>query len=121
MAKKVATYLGVVFLVLGVVGFFLRDLLGTHLSNAHNLVHLLTGALFLYLGMKGTESAARTWCLLFGAVYLLLGAVGFFAGEGADRMLAVIPGQLELGTMDHVVHLLLGAISLIGGLGSKRV
>lgn len=120
MAKKVATYLGVVFLVLGVVGFFVHDLLGTHLSMAHNLVHLITGAIFLYLGMKGTESIARTWCLIFGAVYLLLGAVGFFAGEGADRMLAVIPGELELGTMDHVVHLLLGAISLVGGLAGRR-
>ena len=121
MAKKVATYLGVVFLVLGVVGFFVHDLLGTHLSMAHNLVHLITGAIFLYLGMKGSESIARTWCLIFGAVYLLLGAVGFFAGEGADRMLAVIPGELELGTMDHVVHLLLGAISLVGGLAGRRV
>jgi hypothetical protein len=87
---------------------------------AHNLVHLITGAIFLYLGMKGSESIARTWCLIFGAVYLLLGAVGFFAGEGADRMLAVIPGELELGTMDHVVHLLLGAISLVGGLAGRR-
>lgn len=119
MAKKICTIAGVVFILVGLAGFAIPNLLGTHLSLAHNIIHLVSGAASLYLGLKGTESAARTFCRVFGAVYLLLGVVGFVLGEGADRMFTVIPGQLELGTMDHVVHILLGAVFLAGGfLGS---
>jgi hypothetical protein len=49
-------------------------------------------------------------------VYGLLGLLGLIAGEGAERMLTVIPGQLMLGKMDHIVHLLLGAIFLLSGI-----
>jgi hypothetical protein len=36
--------------------------------------------------------------------------------HGTDsRLLTVIPGSLEFATMDHVVHLLLAVIYLIGG------
>ena len=119
MAKRICTIAGVVFIVLGLAGFAIPNLLGTHLSLVHNIIHLVSGAVSLYLGLKGTEAAARTFCRVFGIVYLLLGVVGFLLGEGDNRMFAVIPGQLELGTMDHVVHILLGAVFLVGGfLGS---
>ena len=120
MAKRICTVLGVVFLLVGLAGFAIPDLLGAHLSLAHNVVHLVSGAVALYLGLKGTEDAARTWCWVFGAVYLLLGLAGFVAGAGADRTLVVIPGQLELGTMDHVIHVALGAVFLVGGFMSRR-
>ena len=42
-------------------------------------------------------------------------------GSGEGRMLTVIPGQLELGTMDHIIHVLFGAIYLFGGLATKTV
>ena len=39
---------------------------------------------------------------------------------GRDAKLwRVIPGQLELGTMDHIVHVLLGVVFLIGGFLTK--
>ena len=120
MAKRVCTILGVVFLLVGLAGFAMPALLGAHLSLAHNVVHLVSGAAALYLGLKGSEDAARSFCWAFGAVYLLLGLAGFVAGEGADRMLAVIPGTLELGTVDHVIHVLLGAGFLVGGFMSRR-
>ena len=131
MAKRICTVLGIVFLLVAVAGFALPGLLGMHLSLAHNVVHLLSGAAALYLGLKGTESAARSFCFAFGAVYLLLGVAGFAAGgpgtpsvpEGStadDRLLVVVPGQLELTTMDHIVHVVLGAIFLIGGFLSRR-
>jgi len=116
MANKIATVLGIVFLLVGIVGFFAPTLLGCHLSLAHNIVHLVTGAIALWLGLKGTASAAKTFCLVFGVVYLLLGIAGFVAGTGADKMLVILAGQLEFGKMDHIIHLLLGVIFLIGGL-----
>lgn len=131
MAKTISTILGIVFILVGIVGFIMPTFLGTHLSLAHNLVHIVSGAVALYFGLAGSLSGARLFCIVFGIVYLLLGVVGFLlggpgtpegamAGMGADsRLFKVIPGQLELGTMDHVVHILLGLVFLIGGFITK--
>ena len=121
MANRVATILGLGFLLVGIIGFIAPDILGMHLTLAHNIVHLVTGAVSLWLGLKGTPSAAKTFCIVFGAVYLLLGIAGFAAGDGADKMLTLLPGQLMFGKMDHIVHILLGAIYLIGGFATRTV
>ena len=115
MAKTIATLLGVVFILVGLIGFVAPGLLGAHLDPPHNVVHLVTGAVALYLGLRGSLSAARMFCLIFGAVYLLLGIVGFVAGDGPDRMLD-LANVLHFGTVDHIIHILLGGIFLIGGL-----
>ncbi|HEX8172108.1 MAG TPA: DUF4383 domain-containing protein [Thermoanaerobaculia bacterium] len=121
MANRVATILGIGFLLVGILGFVMPGLLGAHLTLAHNIIHLVSGAVSLWIGLKGTAGAARSFCLAFGAVYLLLGVVGFAIGSGDDRMFTVIPDQLMLGTMDHIIHILLGAIYLIGGLMTRGV
>jgi hypothetical protein len=123
MAKTIATLLGIVFLLVGLIGFAMPTLLGAHLSPAHNVIHLASGAVSLYLGLKGTLSGAKTFGLVFGAVYLLLGVAGFVFGSTADAdhasMLRVIPGVLELGQMDHIIHLAIGGLYLIGALMTK--
>lgn len=119
MANRIATILGVLFLLVGLLGFVMPDLLGAHLTFAHNIIHLVSGAISLWLGLKGTPGGAKTFCLVFGLVYLLLGVVGFLIGTGDDRMLTLIPDQLMFGTMDHIIHILLGAIYLFGGLTTK--
>ena len=132
MAKTICKILGVVFLLVGVIGFVIPGFLGTHLSIVHNLVHIISGAVALYLGFAGSLSAARLFCIVFGIVYLLLAICGFLLGGpevptiagmqgmGSDSKLwKVIPGQLELGMMDHIVHVLLGLVFLIGGFLTK--
>lgn len=132
MAKTICKILGVVFLLVGLVGFVMPGILGMHLSVVHNLVHIISGAIALYLGFAGSLSAARMFCIAFGIVYLLLAICGFLLGSdqaptiagmanmGRDAKLwRVIPGQLEFGTMDHIVHVLLGVIFLIGGFLTK--
>ena len=119
MAKTVCKILGVVFLIVGIAGFVAPTLLGAHLTPAHNLVHLLSGAIALYLGFAGSLSAAKTFCLVFGIVYLALGLLGFVLGAPPDRMWNVL-GILHLGTADHGIHLLLGAVFLAGGLFTKN-
>jgi hypothetical protein len=118
MAKTVCKILGVVFVLVGLLGFVNHDLLGAHLNGTHNLVHLVSGALALYFGFAGSLSAARLFCIVFGVVYLLLGVCGFLLGTGEGRMLA-IDDLLMLGTMDHVIHVLLGLVFLIGGFLTK--
>jgi uncharacterized protein DUF4383 len=115
VAKRICTVVGMVFILVGLAGFAMPGLLGTHLGLVHNVIHLVSGALALYFGLAGSGSAALTFCRVFGAVYLLLGVVGFAVGGGADRMFEVIPGQLMLGTMDHLIHLALGVVFLVGG------
>jgi hypothetical protein len=120
MAKTIATLLGVVFILAGIVGFISHDFLGMHLNTAHNLVHIISGAISLYFGRAGSLSGARTFCIVFGVVYALLGVCGFLLGSGPDRMFEALAALgLHLGTMDHIVHILLGVVYLIGGLMTK--
>jgi len=121
MANRIATILGLGFLLVGIIGFIAPTILGMHLTLAHNIVHLVTGAVSLWLGLKGTPSAAKTFCIVFGAVYLLLGICGFVLGTGDEKMWEILPGQLMFGRMDHIVHVLLGAIYLIGGFATRTV
>lgn len=120
MAKTIAKILGVVFILVGILGFVVPNLLGAHLSTSHNLVHIISGAIALYFGMAGSLSAARMFCIVFGVVYLLLGVAGFALGDGPDRMFeALAPLGLHLGTMDHIIHVLLGLVFLVGGFLTK--
>ena len=120
MAKTISKILGVVFILVGLVGFVSPGFLGTHLSTTHNLVHLISGAVALYFGFAGTLSAARLFCIVFGIVYALLGVAGFALGTGEDRMFEALASLgLHLGTMDHLVHILLGVVFLIGGFLTK--
>ena len=119
MAKTVCKILGVVFLLVGVCGFFAPHLLGAHLTTEHNIVHIVSGAIALYFGFAGTLSGAKIFALVFGVVYLGLGILGMALGTGTDRMWMV--GPLHLGQADHGIHLLLGVIFLAGGLFTRRV
>lgn len=124
MAKTVCKILGVVFILVALVGFVVGkpadpmtpNFIGTHLTLSHNLVHLISGAVALYFGFSATLSAARLFCIIFGVVYGLLGVCGFLLGSGEDRMFEALAGLgVHLGTMDHVVHILLGVVFLAGG------
>jgi Domain of unknown function (DUF4383) len=119
MAKTVCKILGVVLLLVGVVGFAAPTLLGAHLNPAHNVVHIVSGAIALYFGFAGTLSGAKTFCLAFGVVYLALGVLGLTMGAGEERMWEV--GPLHFGTADHGIHSLLGIVFLAGGLFTKRI
>ena len=120
MAKTVCKILGVVFLLVGICGFFAPHLLGAHLTPPHNLVHIVSGIIAIYFGFSGSLSGAKNFCLLFGVAYLALGILGMFIlGVGADKMWNVA-GILELGKIDHLIHILLGLVFLAGGLLTKK-
>jgi hypothetical protein len=130
MAKTIATLLGVVLLLVGIVGFVVGkpadpmtpNFIGTHLTFSHNIVHILTGALSLYFGLAGSLAAARMFDIVFGIIYALLGVCGFLLGTGNDHMFEALGSLgLHFGTMDHAVHILLGVVYLIGGLATRAV
>src|SRR5437879_6031959 len=126
MAKTFATVLGVIFVLLGIMGFINHGFFGMHLSNAHNWIHLISGFIALYFGSATDLRAARSFDYAFGTFYLLLGIFGFLLGRPGiapassgnmtadSRLWSVIPGTLELGSADHTVHILLGILFIIG-------
>jgi Domain of unknown function (DUF4383) len=117
MAKTVCKILGVVFLLVGVVGFAKQDLLGAHLTPPHNVVHIVSGVIALYFGFAGSLSGAKGFSLVFGFLYLALGICGLVLGAGAEHTWIV--GPLHFGQVDHGIHILLGVIFLAGGLFTK--
>ena len=117
MAKTVCKILGVILLLLGVCGFAAPTLLNAHLSPIHNAIHIVSGAIALYFGFAGTLPAAKSFCLIFGVIYLALGVLGLALGQPPDRMWML--GPLHFGEADHAIHSLLGVIFLAGGLFTK--
>jgi len=122
--RLVATIFGAVYLVVGALGFAVTGgvgfiategglLLGIFEVNPlHNIAHLLIGAALLIAGLSSVV-AAKTVNVIVGAVYLLLGIVGFFLVGTALNILA-------LNTFDHFLHLA-SAIVLVGvGLAADR-
>lgn len=118
MAKTVCKILGVVFLLLGVAGFANQGLLGAHLSPPHNVVHIVSGVIALYFGFAGSLSGARAFALVFGVLYLGLGACGLALGAPGEHMWSI--GPLHLGQVDHIIHSLLGVIFIGAGMFTKR-
>ena len=114
MVTRTTTFGGAFLVVVGLLGFAAPGFMGMHLSALHNVVLLLSGAVAIYFGLKATPAAARTFCIVFGAMYGLLGLAGLVSG-GQNHTFTIVPGALVLGTMDHLVHLILGAIFLSVG------
>ncbi|MFE1664570.1 DUF4383 domain-containing protein [Microbacterium sp. P02] len=123
--RLVATIFGAVYLLVGALGFAVTGgvsfiategglLLGIFEVNPlHNIAHLLIGAALLIAGLSSVV-AAKTVNSLIGAVYLLLGVVGFFL-VGTDL------NVLALNTPDHFLHLASAIVLLGTGLAADRV
>jgi hypothetical protein len=122
MARTTCKILGLAFLVAGLVGFVQPHFLGFHLTTIHNVIHLATAAVALFLGFAGTLTAARTFCLTFGAVYALLGVLGFVA-PGLVATVLGHPGPVSGGelTPDNLFHIVAGGAFLLSGMKGSPV
>src|SRR5690348_8937043 len=79
--QKVCITLGIIFVLIGVLGIIMPGFMGMHLSMAHNLIHLVTGALALWVGYYDDASKAYTFSIAFGAIYAVLGIAGYVIGQ----------------------------------------
>jgi len=115
MAKTMAVLFGLVFLVVGILGFVpavTKDemLLGIfHVNTAHNAVHLLSGVVALICGMMGV-GASRLYFKLFGLVYAAVAVMGFL-NPGDVKLLGLISNNMA----DTWLHVAIAAVSLIIG------
>jgi hypothetical protein len=118
------------FLAAGVLGFFYSSDFSTgeavarpegsglvlgllEVNGWHNVVHVATGAIALAVARR--QGAARAFAIVFGAVYLLVTALGVLADEPR-----VVLGLLPINTADNVLHAAVALLGLVLGLASPR-
>lgn len=110
----ILTLLGVVFVVVGLLGFVNDPVLGVfEVDMLHNVIHILSGILALAAVGMGADMM-RLYAKAFGVVYLLVGIVGF-----------VMPGDMILGLFeanlaDDLLHVGLAAVFLYVGFMMKE-
>lgn len=81
---------------------------------SHNILHILLAAACFLFGYAALDAKlVRTFAIVFGGVYLLLGVVGFFVWNTPDDPWFAFTPTL------NIVHILLGGWGLVTGLLSK--
>jgi len=129
-ARPIARLYGIVFLLVGIVGFIPR--ITTHYSSMtfagnmsgamelgvfrvsvlHNVVHLLYG--LAGLALARTQRTARAYLLVGGAVYGVLWVYGLAVGMGSRA------NFVPLNTADNWLHLALAVTMIAAGLLARR-
>jgi hypothetical protein len=112
VAKTLALLFGVVFLLIGILGFvpalapneMLLNIF--HVNAAHNAVHLLTGVVALLASMGGV-GASKTFFKIFGVVYGLVAILGLVVGDG------MLLGLISNNMADTWLHVAIAVVSLI--------
>ena len=119
MVKSAAILFGIVFFLIGILGFVPAVtpsngmLLGIfHVNTAHNIVHLASGIVFLLCGMAGA-GLSQTFFRIFGIIYALVAILGFFYGD--DALLGIVANN----TADTWLHVGLAAVMLFLGFGAS--
>lgn len=116
MLTMLAKVFGVVFLLIGVLGFvpgITSDglLLGIFEVDAlHNIIHIITGGVALWASMTSTK-AAKLYFQVFGVVYALVAVLGFLSGS--------FLGMMTVNGADNVLHVVIAAVALYAGFGMK--
>lgn len=123
MAKTIALLFGLIYTIVGILGF-VPSLGGTFaisppttllyyfpVNVLHNIVHLVIGIAGLV--MSRTEASGASFCKIFGTLLIIIGLVGFVWPANLDASLLPLRGN------DVWLHLGSGVVLLIFGLASK--
>ena len=106
MLKKAALVFGIVFVLVGILGFIPGITTGDHMllgifhvNAVHNVIHLLSGAIALWVSQT-SYSASKTYFMVFGIIYLLVAILGFVYGD--KNILGIVSSNMA-DTWLHVV------------------
>ena len=124
MVKTMGMLFGIVFLAVGILGFVpgvsnpgpdgMPMLLGIFMVNTvHSIVHIASGAVFLFASMAGA-AGARLWFKIFGIVYALVAVMGFVVGDG------MIFNLISNNKADTWLHVVLAAAMLLIGFAAPK-
>ena len=122
-AKTAALAIGIIFIVVGLLGFIDNPIVGSsekaifHADTVHNMVHIISGLLFVLVAMAAPASAS-TVMVIFGIVYLLIGIVGI-TSVGENGMAKVL-GFLHVNAADNYLHIALGIVIALAGMITRR-
>lgn len=116
MAKKLTLLFGVIFLLVGLLGFIPNPIVGRQgvfeTNAGHDVVHLIVGAVLLVAWRQG-ERYATLSLYTFAGLYLLIAILGF-ATVGAQGS-GLLLGFLHVNGADNWLHLALAlALGLAG-------
>ncbi|SFI60657.1 DUF4383 domain-containing protein [Thermoflavimicrobium dichotomicum] len=115
MRKNIMQVLGTVFVLIGLLGFFvpsqgaLNNLF--HLTLTHNLIHFITGALFL--GVSNFDKYSQWTARVFGVIYLAGAILGLFTNN-IFNVIMVTP-------LIEVIHFIVAAVTLYAGFAKESI
>jgi hypothetical protein len=119
MTKTLGMLFGIIFLAVGILGFVPgittnEMLLGIfHVNAAHSVVHIVSGAIFLFASMSG-PGPARLWFQIFGVIYAIVAVLGFMTPEG------LLLGLISNNVATTWLHVVLALAMLAIGFFSPR-
>ena len=122
MAKKLLWVFGVVFVLVGLLGWVSNPIVGVgaifDTNTAHDLVHLLIGVVFILVALFAPMKASLALKVV-GVVYLLVAILGFLMVPAGGALL----GFIETNVADHWLHVVLGVLILAAGFmtGEKKM
>ena len=121
-SKNAALLIGFIFIAVGILGYVDNPVIGSsedsifHADNVHNMVHIISGALFILIAMF-SPSFARTFMTIFGIVYLALGIIGL-VNMDAEQDMAELLGFLHVNANDNYLHIGLGIVILLAAVST---
>ncbi|MEK7557088.1 MAG: DUF4383 domain-containing protein [Patescibacteria group bacterium] len=116
--KKWTKIFGWVLVIIGVLGFVPGItsngmLLGIFAVNGlHSIVHITTGALFIWAAGKD-ENTAKMYFKVFGIIYAAIAILGLF---GSGYVLGVLYNNIA----DTILHIVIAVCALYMGFGGKK-
>jgi hypothetical protein len=115
-AKNAAMVLGLVFLIVGALGFVPNGIVGPNgifvANSVHSWAHLVSCILLLLGAYASAGTFGPSLALKFiGVVYAIVAVFGFVAPT--DMMF----GMIATNTADNWLHLVLAAVILFAGFG----
>jgi hypothetical protein len=115
--QKLAKLFGIVFILIGILGFVPGITTDGHLlgvfevDTLHNVIHLLTGIIAWFAASSLGNS--KLFFKVFGVVYLLVTILGFTQGGS-------ILGLFMTNMADNVLHLVISVVALWAGFLSRE-
>lgn len=112
MAKTLALVFGIVFVIVGLLGFVSNPLVGANglfmTNGLHDIVHLLFGIILIWAS-RGSQARSVSWLKILGVVYLVLAVLGFLLAPSGPSLL----GLVTVNMADHWLHVVLGVVLLL--------
>ena len=117
MAKTLAMIFGVVFVLVGLLGFVNNPMLGLFAVDVlHNIVHILLGIILIAGARSMNPMAASKSMKTVGIIYLVLAVLGFIlVPSGTEKLLGIV----TMNGADNWLHVVLGIVLVIAGMSSK--